>query len=510
MLLSEGVMKAASARPDAEGIAYRDMRLTWSQWDERIKRTAGALAAVGIRRGDRVAVLDRNHIDCLDVLLAAGSLGASTVIINWRLTDPELDYILGDCRPRILFLGVEFAERATLLADSTPGIERVVMMDEEFEEWIADAEPRVHDPDVTDDDVVLVIYTSGTTGRPKGAEFSHAGINANSATSAAMGGMGESDRVLGSMPLFHIGGAGATLAGIYEGVPITLLREPRAEAITEAIEGGCTRAFLVPAVISTLLDAGERERQALASLKVVTYGGAPCPLPILEKAIEALPQTSIMQVYGMTELCGRVTTLSDAAHRDAGHRERLASAGEVIEGVEMRIVDPQTLADVPPGTPGELWFLTPKRMKGYLGLPEATSEVIVEGGWLRTGDIGRVDQDGFVYIEDRLKDMIISGGENIYCLEVEGALESHPDVAEAAVIGVPDPVMGESVVAVVVAGPGTTLDPDELIEHARQDLARYKCPRHVIVVEALPRNASGKVLKRELRAQAKATLEANT
>lgn len=499
MLLSDGVTKAAATHPHQEAIAYGDRRLTWSEWDERIRRTAGALADAGIGRGDRVAVVDRNHIICLDVLLAAGSLGASTVIVNWRLTDPELDYILDDCRPRILFLGVDLAERAALLADGSSTIEQVVMMDNEFEEWIDASEPRGKDPAVTQDDVVLVIYTSGTTGRPKGAEFTHAGINANSATSAAMGGMGEHDRILGSMPLFHIGGAGSTLAGIYEGVPITLLREPRAEAIIEAIEGGCTRAFLVPAVISTLLDAGERERRALASLKVITYGGAPCPLPVLTKAIDALPTTSIMQVYGMTELCGRVTTLSDAAHRDPHHPERLVSAGQVIEGVEMRIVDPETLADVAPGTPGELWFLTPKRMKGYLGLPEATAEVIVEGGWLRTGDVGRIDEDGFVFIEDRLKDMIISGGENIYGLEVEGALESHAAVAEAAVIGVPDPLMGESVLAVVVAVPGATIDPTELIEHARQHLARYKCPRFVVVVDELPRNPSGKVLKAALR-----------
>ena len=314
-----------------------------------------------------------------------------------------------------------------------------------------------------------------------------------------MGGMGPHDRLLGSMPLFHIGGAGAILAGVYEGVPITLLREPRAEAIIEAIEGGCTRAFLVPTVISTLLDAGDRERRALASLGVLTYGGAPCPLPVLQRAIAALPTTAILQVYGMTELCGRVTTLSDAAHRDPAHPERLASVGEVIEGVQLRIVDPKTLTDVPPGNAGELWFLTPKRMTGYLGLPAATAEVIVEGGWLRTGDIGRVDEDGFVYIEDRLKDMIISGGENIYGLEVEGALQSHPDVAEAAVIGVPDPVMGESVLAVVVPVPGATIDADELIEHARGQLARHKCPRTVVVVDELPRNAGGKVLKAALR-----------
>ena len=212
-----------------------------------------------------------------------------------------------------------------------------------------------------------------------------------------------------------------------------------------------------------------------------------------------MPDTEFVQVYGMTELCGTVTALPDAAHRDAGHPERLASAGQVIDSVDMRIVNPATLADVPPGVAGELWFRTPKRMIGYLGQPEATAQVIVEGDWVRTGDIGRVDEDGYIFIVDRLKDLIISGGENIASPEVEAVLAEHPSVSEAAVIGVPDPTMGESVTAVVVAAPGATIDAEALIAYSREHLAAFKCPRAVRVVDALPRNASGKVLKRDLR-----------
>jgi acyl-CoA synthetase (AMP-forming)/AMP-acid ligase II len=311
--------------------------------------------------------------------------------------------------------------------------------------------------------------------------------------------MGPRDRVLASMPLFHIGGVGAALTAIHQGVPLSLLRKPEGTAIIDAIEQGCTRAFLVPAAISVLLDAGTRERAALASLSLLTYGGAPCPLPLLERALRELPRTQIVQVYGMTELCGTVTTLTDTAHRDAAHPDRLASAGQVIDGTELRVVDPESLVEVPTGSAGELWFRTPKRMTGYLGQPEATAEMLVDDGWVRTGDIGRLDEAGFVFIEGRLKDVIITGGENVYGLEVEMVLATHPAVAEAAVIGVPDPLMGEAVVAVVVAAPDARIDADDLIAYARQQLAGFKCPRAVVLVDELPRNTAGKVLKGELR-----------
>ena len=201
----------------------------------------------------------------------------------------------------------------------------------------------------------------------------------------------------------------------------------------------------------------------------------------------------------MTELCGSVTQLSNTAHRDSDHRERLAAAGQLVDHVDVRIVDPTTLLDVSPGDAGELWFRTPKRMQGYLGKPEATAQVIVDGDWLRTGDIGRMDEGGFIFIVDRLKDIIITGGENVFSPEVESVVAEHPSVAEVAVIGMPDPTMGERVTAVVTAAQGKTVDPDDVITFTRTRLAGFKCPRTVVVVDELPRNASGKVLKHELR-----------
>ena len=508
MLLSEGLARAATDRPHEEAIAFGGLRLTWSQWQERIRRVAGALAAEGIGHGDRVAVIDRNHIAVLDVILAAGTLGAATVVPNWRLKDAELSYILRDSRPRLVVLGAAFTDREETIRTALPSIERIVHLDDAYEAWLDAAEPADISPDASPDDTVLVIYTSGTTGPAKGAMFSHRGIAANAEVSPIVAGAERGDRVLVSMPLFHIGGAGTALAAIIDGVPLTVLAEPTPQALVEAIEGGAKRAFLVPAVISRMLHEGPRERSALASLALLTYGGSPCPRPILEEALAAMPDTHLVQVYGMTELCGSVTTLSDAAHRDAKHPERLAAAGQVIEGADVRVVDPGTLLDVAPGEPGELWFRTPKRMIGYLGQPESTAQVIVKGDWVRTGDIGRIDEDGFIFVIDRLKDLIISGGENIFTPEVEAVIAEHPSVAEAAVIGMPDPAMGESVMAVVVAVPGATIDPAAIMAYSRERLAGFKCPRAVEVVDALPRNASGKVLKRELREQVKAARDA--
>lgn len=504
MLLSEVLARAATGRPHEEAIAFGALRLTWSQWHERIRRVAGALAAEGIGHGDRVAVIDRNHIAVLDVILAAGSLGAATVVPNWRLKDAELSYILRDSGPRLVVLGAAFTDREETIRTALPSIERIVHLDDAYEAWLDAAMPADISPDARPDDTVLVIYTSGTTGPAKGAMFSHRGIAANAEVSPIVAGAERGDRVLVSMPLFHIGGAGTALAAIIDGVPLTVLAEPTPQALVEAIEGGANRAFLVPAVISRMLHEGPRERSALASLALLTYGGSPCPRPILEEALAAMPDTHLVQVYGMTELCGSVTTLSDAAHRDTKHPERLAAAGQVVPGVDVRIVDPTSLVDVEPGEVGELWFLTPKRMSGYLGQPESTAQVVVEGGWVRTGDMGRVDEEGFVFIVDRLKDLIITGGENVFSPEVEAVVVDHPSVEEAAVIGLPHPTMGESIVAVVVAAPGRSIDPDGLIEYTRGRLAGFKCPRAVVVVAELPRNASGKVLKRELREQIEA------
>ena len=498
-LLSESLALWAGERPDEEAVEFGDLRLTWSQWHERVLRATGSLLSAGVARGDRVALIDRNHIAALDMVMAAGALGAVAILPNWRLRDEELSYILGDSTPKLVVLGEDFTNREAVIRAASPSIERVVHLGQEYEAWLRSDEPASPSPAAAASDVVLVMYTSGTTGAAKGVMFSHEGLDANAKVSAISSGARPGDRILLSMPLFHIGGIGSAVAAVHAGVPLTIVSEPTVDAIVEAIEHGCNRAFLVPAVISRMLQAGIAERRALASLSMLIYGGSPCPRPVLEEALLAMPTTEFVQVYGMTELCGTVTALTNAPHRDAQHPERLAAAGLPIEDVEVRIVDPQTLSEVDPGQMGELWFRTPKRMVGYLGRPQETAEVLVEGGWIRTGDIGRMDGDGFIFVEDRLKDIIITGGENVYSPEVESVLAEHPSVADVAVIGVPDARMGESVMAVVVPARREHFDPDVLVAYARERLAGFKCPRLIEVVDELPRNVSGKVLKRELR-----------
>jgi acyl-CoA synthetase (AMP-forming)/AMP-acid ligase II len=305
------------------------------------------------------------------------------------------------------------------------------------------------------------------------------------------------------MPLFHVGGSSYVLFGIHDGIPSIMTREPDAASLAGAILAGANVTFLVPAVLAQVLQSGPDAVKLFSALRSYTYGASPMPPPLLRAAMEAWPATDFMQVYGLTEVSGVATHLLPHEHRDAeaeGHPERLLSAGRAIPGYELRIVDPGTDADLPTGEAGEIWMRTPQLMAGYLNKPEATAEVVTEDGWFRTGDIGHLDADGFLYVSDRLKDMIISGGENIYSPEVERVLSEHPAVLEVAIVGVPDDTWGESVKAFIALKEGASATPEDFIDYARERLAHYKCPRSVDLVGALPRNPTGKVLKRELRA----------
>jgi acyl-CoA synthetase (AMP-forming)/AMP-acid ligase II len=263
------------------------------------------------------------------------------------------------------------------------------------------------------------------------------------------------------------------------------------------VKAGATHAFFVPPVIARFLDAGEAATKAISGLRYLVYGAAPMPMPLLQRALATWPDMNFVQVYGQTELCGAITALGAEDHRDPSRPDLLLSAGKAAPGNEIRIVDPDTLNQLPNGEPGEIWVRSNQRMSGYLNRPEATADTITADDWVRTGDIGHLDADGYLYIEDRLKDMIITGGENVYGPEVENVLIEHPAIADAAVIGIPDDFWGESVKAIVVAT--TEVEPGDIIEFCRQRLAGYKCPRTVDFVESLPRNASGKILKAQLR-----------
>jgi acyl-CoA synthetase (AMP-forming)/AMP-acid ligase II len=490
----------ARVRPDAPAVTYDNQALTWAQWRERIARLAGALRACGVGAGDRVATLDLNHLAAVEVTMAAASLRAATVVANFRWSPDQVRYVLGDSNPKILFYGAQFADVVAAAGADTfvPLLVAVGGDDDGYEPFLAAGQPH-EGTRAEPDDVCLILYTSGTTGRPKGAQLTHRSVTAHSAAVNSVLGMDTDDVNLVAMPLFHVGGSCYAQAGIHAGAHTILLREAAPAALFGAIARGATHAFVVPTVIHGVLAAGEQAIKAFAGLQVIAYGASPMPLPMLQRALSAWPETRFLQVYGMTELSGAVTILTPEAHRDAEHPERLTSAGLPLPGVEARVVDPVTLDDVkPPGT-GEIWIRTIQAMRGYLHQAEATAQIQAADGWLRTGDLGRMDPAGFVYILDRLRDVIITGGENVYGPEVESVLNACPGVSEGVVIGIPDERWGEAVKAVVIAAPGARLTADEVIAFCRDRLAHYQCPASVDFAADLPRNATGKVLKRALR-----------
>ena len=498
----------AEATPDAEAMTYLGRTWTWREWHERVHRAAGGLRDLGIARGDVVSFLDKNHPACVEISLAAGSIGAANAIINWRSAGDEIDYAVNDSGAKVLFVGRELMPTIEAIRDRLTKVERIIEVtpeggeDDEYERFLADAVACADGPDVLEDDVCLVMYSSGTTGRPKGVMLTHRNMVQHTINAHDGWGFEPGDKSMVAMPLFHVGGSSYVLFGIHDGVPSVMTREPDAASLAGAILAGANRTFLVPAVLAQVLQLGGDAVKLFGALKTYTYGAAPMPPPLLRAAMEAWPETDFIQVYGLTEVAGVATHLMPEDHRTAeasGHPERLVSAGKPVPGVEVRIVDPATLSDVGVGEHGEIWLKTPQLMKGFLNKPEATAEVVTEDGWFRTGDMGHVDEDGFVFVSDRLKDMIITGGENVYSPEVERVLSEHPSVLEVAVIGVPDPKWGESVKAVVALKEGADTSETELIEWTRERLAHFKAPKSVDVITALPRNPTGKILKRELR-----------
>jgi acyl-CoA synthetase (AMP-forming)/AMP-acid ligase II len=483
-------------------MTFGDQTFTWGQWRRRITWLAGALRAAGVSAGDRLAVLDLNHLAVIELTMAAASLGAATVPLNFRLSPDQVGYILDDSRPVMFFYGAQLSGVANAVAVEVLGPRRVVIGGDhdEYEPFLAAGQYGDGDGDgAGPDDVCLVMYTSGTTGRPKGAQLTHRGVIAHSEACQPGFQMGPDDVNLVAMPLFHVGGTGYAQFGVHAGAHTILLREPEPAALFGAIARGASHIFVVPTVIHGILAAGQQAIAAFGGLKKISYGASPMPLPTLRKALEAWPDAGFIQVYGMTEVSGVATMLTPEAHRDDAHPQRLESAGQAIAGVEVRVADPVTLDDVKPGATGEIWLRTAQAMSGYLNQPEATAQAKTAGGWVRTGDIGRMDAEGFVYVMDRLKDMIITGGENVYGPEVESVLNACPGVSEGVIIGVPDERWGEAVKAIVVPVPGAELSAEQVIGFCRTRLAHYQCPATVDFTEALPRSGTGKVLKRTLR-----------
>jgi len=496
----EIVESGVAKHPDRVALAYADQTWTWTELRDRVLRLAGALRADGIGEGSRVAFLDKNHPACLETTFAAALLGAAHAVVNVRLSPAELTYVINDSGAAALVVGHEFADAVASIRSEIPAVRRIIVLggpDDEYETLIAEATPLSQRHEAKPDDCFLQLYTSGTTGFPKGAMLTQRGLAAHNEALLTAYEMDESTINLVAMPLFHVGGTSWALGSMHAGGRTIIAREVVPADILRVIsQEKVSHAFFVPAVIQMLL-THQDVVEATQSLKVIGYGGAPMPAPLMEKTLNTLT-TPMYSVYGMTEMSGVFCVLGPDDHRDPKRRHLHASAGRPLSGAIVRVVDPQTGIDVPPGGVGEFWVKSDQTMAGYWNNPQATEDAFADG-WLRTGDAGRIDDEGYLYLEDRVKDMIISGGENVYPAEVERVLVAHPDVAEVAVIGVPHEKWGETVHAVVVPAQGAEEDGAALISYTRKHLAHYKCPTGVTFMSELPRNPTGKILKRELR-----------
>ncbi|GAA3236307.1 fatty acid--CoA ligase [Pseudonocardia petroleophila] len=485
MTLGALLSSLASDRP---AITCNGRTITFAELDARASQVAHALVRDGVRPGDRVAVLTRNRTEWFELLFGAARAGAVLVGLNWRLAPPEIAAIAADAAPALVLAGS--AERALL-----PSGFRVVDLDSDHEAWIAGLPTTPPAVPVAADDVVLQLYSSGTTGLPKGARLTHANLLFTPRMGATAYGMSAASVNLLASPLFHIGGTGYGLTTLGLGGHTILMSEVVPSAIAAAIEEhGVTHAFFVPAVVQMLLDAPPGPD--LSSLQVIAYGGAPMTEALLKRAIGVLG-CAFLGVYGMTETAGSVTALAPADH---DRPELLRSVGRALPWHEVAVFDPVTGDPSPVGEVGEIRVRSGQNTVGYWNRPAETAATLTADGWLCTGDAAYADADGYLFLHDRIKDMIISGGENIYPAEVENAVAGAPGVADVAVIGVPSERWGETVKAVVVPADGATPTAEDVIAYARTRLARYKCPTSVDFVDALPRNASGKILKRTLRA----------
>jgi long-chain acyl-CoA synthetase len=489
----------AMRRPDAPALTFGEETWTFGALNASTSRSAQALIAEGVRPGDRVGILSRNCAEFIELIFACSKAGAIAVGINWRLAPVEIDAIVADAEPTLVFVGPSEEALLSESARGTPGLRRVVAFGPEFSAW-RNAAPE-GEPSVAQGprDVAMILYTSGTTGAPKGAMLTNLGMSYTQRLGEAWG-MGEESVNLVAMPLFHIGGCGYGTSTMLVGGHTVLMRDADPSKIVEHIERyRVTNAFFVPTVLQSILAVPGIERADLTSLKLLMYGASPIGEALLRRALEIL-HCGFIQAYGMTETSGTIVTLEPDEHSlDGTHPERLRSCGRPLPFVEVRVTDPATLQECGSGTVGEIWVRSEMVMQGYWRKPKATAQAITADGWLRTGDAAYCDPDGFIYLYDRYKDMIISGGENIYPAEVENALLFHPAVSEVAVIGVPHERWGETPRAIVVMRPGQSANPADLIAFVKTRLARYKCPTSVIFAESLPRNASGKLLKTELR-----------
>jgi long-chain acyl-CoA synthetase len=458
----------------------------------------------GVRKGDRVVFLGRNRPEHFEVIFAASKIGAIGVGMNWRLGAAELAGQLADCEPVMVFSTSEAKPIVEVASAELKRKPRIIAFESHgadgYEAFIANGDPAPLPTASAPDDLCMIWYTSGTTGSSKGVTFTHASLW------SIFPGCGDEWRVsaestsLVCMPTFHTAGVGWGLLTFAHGGHAIIVDEFVPEAIVDLmLSAGITNSVFAPIMLEQVTAELERRGRPQVPLRAVVYGASPITEPVLARAVETL-RCELIQGYGLTEVNGTISILRGADHALEGPaRERLRSAGVAVPWGAIKVVDPESGEDLPPNTVGEVWGKSPGMMAGYWHKPAETAAVLNADGWLRTGDAGFIDADGYLFLTDRIKDMIISGGENIFPIEVEHVIAAHPAVSEVAVIGIPDAKWGETVKAMITLKPGASVTDREIIAFTRERLAAYKCPTSVDFIPEMPRNASGKILKRVLR-----------
>ncbi len=499
--------------PDQTAIVFEGKRFTFAQLSERVNRLANALAGLGVAKGDSVALLQVNCNQCIEAYFAVAKLGAIYVPLNFRAKGDELTYMLNTADTKVVLVGDRYIDLVDSIRKELTSVKEYVSIDGPEEGWknykdlLASASEEDVFTDIDDDDVTILMYTAGTTGFPKGVMLSHNSFAIYVLENVTPADPMTDEKNILTVPLYHVAGIQAMMAAVYGGRTMVMERQfDPVEWMTLVQEEKVDRAMMVPTMLKQLLEHPDFSKYDLSSLRVVTYGAASMPLPVIRKAMEVFPDVSFINAFGQTETASTITTLGPEDHHITGTEEekeaklkRLSSIGRPMSDIEMQIMDEDGKV-LPVGEIGEIVARGPRVMSGYWKEKDKTAKTIDADGWVHTGDMGYVDEAGYYFLAGRNTDMIIRGGENISPEEVEIALNEHEAIEEVAVIGVPDDEWGEVPVCIVVLKKGKTATEDEIMEHCRQALASYKRPRSVYFTkEELPRNQLGKLLKKQLR-----------
>lgn len=503
--VSELLHRHATTAPDRVAMRFEGRDLSYLDLKIGVTVAAAALNGEGIEAGDRICYIGKNSDAYFILLYACAQVGAVMVPIGWRLAAAEMAYMVDNSGASLLFADADFAPTARTVAGMARQQVRVIATEGAagsfLDAWMGNAPQGECQHKDNPDTPFIQLYTSGTTGRPKGVSLSPRNFFGMRLRCRAAGvdwdQWSPDDVAMVAMPVAHVGGSGYGLMTLFHGATALIAREFTPDGLLDGIRNEkVSKFFIVPTALQIMIRALHAREVDYSRIRHILYGASPMPLPLLQEAMDVIG-AGLCQQYGMTETTGTIVALPPSDHDPAGN-QRMKSAGKPLPGVDLKIVDDAGNV-VPIGSVGEIMVRSDANMTGYWNLPDATAATVDPDGWLRTGDAAWLDADGYVYICDRLKDMICSGGENVYAAEVEAVLFGHPDIGEAAVIGVPDDKWGEAVKAIVVAREGKRIDPASVIAWSRDYLAGYKIPKSVDVVSALPKNANGKTLKHELR-----------